>query len=85
MNDASPVQVGGIAADKLQSYFDKIERLTETRSETQAEIKGVFDEAKSEGFDPKIMRAVLRLRKLSEPDRQEMDSLMDLYRHATGT
>lgn len=80
-----PANTGGIAADKLQAYFDKIERLTETRSETQAEIKGVYDEAKAEGFDPKIMRAVIRLRKLTEPERQEQDSLMDLYRHATGT
>ena len=85
MSEEATTAVGGISADKLQAYFDKIERLTVERSETQAEIKGVYDEAKAEGFDPKIMRAVIRLRKLTEPERQEQDSLMDLYRHATGT
>lgn len=85
MNDASLVQVGGIQGERLQSFFERIERLQTEKQDIQLGIKDVFSEAKGSGFDTKIMRAVLRLRKLSEPDRQEMDSLMDLYRHATGT
>lgn len=75
----------GIAADKLQSFFDRIERLQGEKDNLTLDIREVFDEAKSQGFDTKIMRAVLRLRKLSEPDRKEQDSLIELYRGATGT
>lgn len=83
--ETQPGTTGGIAADKLQSFFDRIERLNAEKENLSLDIREVYAEAKSNGFDTKIMRAVIRLRKLSEPDRKEQDELIDLYRNATGT
>lgn len=76
--------VGGVAADQLRSYIERIERLEEEKAGIAADIKDVFAEAKGNGFDVKTMRQILRLRKLEEVDRQEQESLLDLYRRALG-
>ncbi len=82
-SDQTP-EVGGIAADQLRSYIERIERLEEEKAGIAADIKDVFAEAKGNGFDVKTMRQILRLRKLEEVDRQEQESLLDLYRRALG-
>ena len=76
--------VGGVAADQLRSYIERIERLEEEKAGIAADIKDVFAEAKGNGFDVKTMRQILRLRKLEELDRQEQETLLDLYKRALG-
>ncbi|GFZ88086.1 DUF2312 domain-containing protein [Elstera cyanobacteriorum] len=76
--------VGGVAADQLRSYIERIERLEEEKAGIAADIKDVFAEAKGNGFDVKTMRQILRLRKLEEVDRQEQETLLDLYKRALG-
>lgn len=78
------VDVGGIAADQLRAFIERIERLEEEKSGIAADIKDVFAEAKGNGFDVKTIRQVLRLRKLEEIDRQEQETLLDLYKRALG-
>ncbi len=76
--------VGGVAADQLRSYIERIERLEEEKAGIAADIKDVFAEAKGNGFDIKTMRQIIRLRKLEEIDRQEQETLLDLYKRALG-
>lgn len=76
--------VGGVAADQLRSYIERIERLEEEKAGIAADIKDVFAEAKGNGFDVKTMRQIIRLRKLEEIDRQEQETLLDLYKRALG-
>jgi len=76
--------VGGIAADQLRSYIERIERLEEEKAALAADIKDVFDEAKGNGFDVKIMRQVLKLRKMDKDDLQEQEHLLELYKRAIG-
>lgn len=76
--------VGGIAADQLRSFIERIERLEEEKSSLSADIRDVFAEAKGNGFDPKIMRQVLKMRKMEEADREEQETLLELYCRALG-
>jgi len=76
--------VGGIAADHLRSFIERIERLEEEKSALQADIKDVFAEAKGTGFDVKIIRQILRIRKMEAADRAEQEELLDLYMRALG-
>lgn len=75
-------EVGGIAADKLRSLIERIERLEEEKKDINSDIRDIFAEAKSVGFDVKIMRAVLKLRKMNEADRDEQELLLETYRKA---
>lgn len=77
-------EVGGIAADQLRSYIERIERLEEEKAALAADIKDVFAEAKGNGFDVKTMRQVLKLRKLDKDDLQEQEHLLELYKRAIG-
>ena len=74
----------GFAKEHLQSFIDRIERLEEERSALTADIREVYSEAKGTGFDTKIMRKVVGLRKLDTADRQEQDAILDLYLSALG-
>jgi uncharacterized protein (UPF0335 family) len=76
--------VGGVAADHLRSFIERIERLEEEKKGIADDIKEVFAEAKGTGFDVKAMRAVLRLRKMDKADYQEQEYMIDLYKHALG-
>ena len=71
-----------IAAAQLRSFVERIEKLEAEKSELGADIREVYAEAKGNGFDTKIMRQVIKLRKMEEPDRREQDELLDLYRQA---
>lgn len=76
--------VGGVTAEQLRSYIERIERLEEEKAELAANVREVFAEAKANGFDTKVMRQVLKLRKMDASDRAEQESLLDLYLQALG-
>ncbi len=76
--------VGGVSGAQLRSYIERVERLEEEKAGIANDIKEVYAEAKGNGFDVKIMRQVIRLRKLEPHDREEMEELLDLYKAAIG-
>jgi len=76
--------VGGIAGDRLKSFIERIERLEEEKKTLQADIKEVYAEAKGTGFDTKIMRQLIRIRKMDKDDLDEQETLLDLYKRAVG-
>jgi uncharacterized protein (UPF0335 family) len=71
-----------IAADELRLLIERIERLEEEKKGIADDIRDVYSEAKSRGYDAKIMRQIVRLRKMETHDRQEMDAILDTYRSA---
>ncbi|MCB1495290.1 MAG: DUF2312 domain-containing protein [Bauldia sp.] len=75
---------GGIAADQIRSIIERIERLEEEKQALADDIKEVYAEAKANGFDTKILRQVVRIRKQDTAERQEQEALLDLYLHALG-
>lgn len=75
-------EVGGIAADRLRSLIEQIERLEKEKKNLSGDIRDIFAEAKSAGFDVKVMRAVLKLRKMNAADREIKEKLIDTYRKA---
>lgn len=72
------------AAEQLRSIIERIERLEGEKADIAADIKDVYGEAKSQGFDTKILRTVIRLRKLAANERMEIDEITALYRAAVG-
>ena len=76
--------VGGIAADRLRSLIERVERLEEERKALGGDIKDIFVEAKSAGFDVPTMKQIIRLRKSNPKEIQEMENLLDLYKRALG-
>jgi uncharacterized protein (UPF0335 family) len=81
--DTDPA-VGGIAADRLRSIIERVERLEEERKALAGDIKDIFTEAKSAGFDVKVIRQIIRLRKLEPAEVEEQETLLDIYRRALG-
>lgn len=82
MSDEQNTQVGGIAVDRLKSLIERIERLEEEKKALSSDIRDIFAEAKSAGFDVKTMRTILKLRKMDASDRDEQEFLIDTYRKA---
>jgi uncharacterized protein (UPF0335 family) len=76
--------VGGISGERLKSFIERIERLEEEKAALAADIKDVFAEAKGNGFDTKIMRQILKIRKMDKDDVDEQETLLDLYKQALG-
>ena len=72
------------AGDRLKSLVERIERLEEEKSELASDVRDVYAEAKSAGFDPKVIRQVVRLRKIDGNERAEQEELLDLYKSALG-
>ena len=70
--------------DRLKSLIERVERLEEEKNNLLVDIKEVFSEAKSLGYDPKIMRKVLIIRKMDVDERLEQEALLDIYRNALG-
>jgi uncharacterized protein (UPF0335 family) len=86
-DDASSLSadvMNGAAQGRLKSFIERIERLEEDKAAIMADLKEVFGEAKGEGFDTKIMRKVVRLRKQDKAKRQEEEAILDLYLSAIG-
>lgn len=76
--------VGGIAGDRLKAFVERIERLEEEKSALTSDIRDVYAESKSAGFDTKILRRIIALRKLDAAARNEQQELIDLYLRALG-
>jgi uncharacterized protein (UPF0335 family) len=75
---------GNIAADRLKSIVERIERLEEERKALGSDIKDIYAEAKSAGFDVKVLRQLIRLRKQEPADIEEQETLLDVYKRALG-
>ena len=76
--------VGGIAGDRLKSFVERIERLEEEKKALANDNKEVYAEAKGTGFDTKIMRQIIRIRRMDKDDLDEQETLLDVYRRALG-
>lgn len=74
----------GVSGKRLQSFFDRIERLEEEKAALAEDIKDIYAEAKAVGFDVKTMRRVMKLKKMDAQKRQEEDELLELYMAAIG-
>lgn len=72
------------AKDHLKSFIERVERLEEEKAALTADIREIYSEAKGTGFDTKIMRQIVRLRKLDTAERQEQEAILELYRAALG-
>ena len=75
---------GGVAADRLRSFIERLENLEEEKRAVQEQLKEVFAEAKGEGFDVKVIRQILRLRRQKPHERAELDELLEVYKAALG-
>ena len=73
-----------IAADQLRSIIERVERLEEEKANIAADIREVFAEAKGNGYDPKTLRLVMKIRKLESSEREEAEYLLDTYLRALG-
>ena len=79
-DEANDIQ--GIAVDRLRSLVERVEHLEEEKKELSADIRDIFAEAKSAGFDVKIMRQIIKLRQMNAADRDKQEYLLDLYKKA---
>jgi len=79
-----PKNVGGVAGDRLKQLVERIERLEEEKAGLADDIRDVYAEAKSAGFETKIMRQIIKLRKMDHQKRIEQEELLDLYKSAIG-
>ncbi|MCE7028353.1 DUF2312 domain-containing protein [Jiella avicenniae] len=76
--------VNGVAQDQLRSFVERIERLEEEKKTISDDIKDVYAEAKGNGFDTKVLRRVISLRKQDADERNEQEAILDLYLQALG-
>lgn len=74
--------VGGVASERLKSFVERIERLEEEKAALAGDIREIYSEAKGTGFDIKVLRQIIRLRKMDTSDRTEMEELIDVYKRA---
>lgn len=81
---AEGAEAGNISAERLRSLVERIERLEEERAALSSDIRDIFAEAKSAGFDVKVMRQLIRLRRMSPAEVEEQETLLDVYRRALG-
>ncbi len=75
-------EIGGASTDRLRSFVDRIERLEEEKMALAADIREDYSEAKGAGFDVKVMRQLIRLRKLDKDDRTQMEEVLSIYERA---
>lgn len=76
--------IGGIAAEALVQFIERIERLEEEKKAIHEDIKDVYAQCKGQGFDPKIVRMIVALRKKDRQEREEEQQILDLYLSAIG-
>lgn len=84
MFDTSPAKMEAAAVKALRLFIERIERLEEERKGIAEDIRDVYSEAKANGYDAKIMRMIVRLRKMETHTRQEQDAILETYRAALG-
>jgi uncharacterized protein (UPF0335 family) len=82
--EKTDTKTGGVAADRLRSLVERIERLEEERKALGNDIKDIYAEAKSAGFDVKVLRQLIRIRKQEAAEVEEQETLLDVYRRALG-
>ena len=75
-------EVGGIDSSRLNSLIERIERLEEEKKGISSDIRDIYAEAKGVGFDVKIMRTIIKLRKMNQADRDEQEFFLETYRNA---
>ncbi len=73
-----------IASGQIRSFVERVERLEAEKKATSDDIKDVYAEAKASGFDPKVLREVIRIRKQDKAKRAEFEAVLELYREALG-
>lgn len=83
-NETGEAAAQTVAAGQLRAFIERIERLEEEKATLVDDIKQVFAEAKGTGFDTKAMRAIVRLRKKEQAEREEEEAMIDLYKAALG-
>jgi uncharacterized protein (UPF0335 family) len=83
-SDAHPDVIGGNAQAQLKSIIERVERMEAEKAELMEEIKEIYSEAKGNGFDVKILRQIVRIRKQDAAKRQEAEAILDLYMAALG-
>jgi uncharacterized protein (UPF0335 family) len=83
MDDAA-FSTDSVAADQLKTLIERIERLEEEKAGIAGDIKEIYAEAKGNGFDTKAIRAIIRLRKQDQAEREEAETILDLYKAALG-
>ncbi len=76
--------VGGVAGDRLKSFIDRIERLESEKKALADDVREVYSECKGAGFNIKVIRLIIRLRKLDTADRREQEEISALYQRAIG-
>jgi uncharacterized protein (UPF0335 family) len=76
---------GGVAGNQLRAFVERIEQVEAEIKDLNEAKKEIFDEAKGEGYDVKILKEVIRLRKQDQKERDERDTLLDVYLHAIET
>ena len=82
--EKTDTKTGGFAVDRLRSIVDRIERLEEERKALGGDIRDIYAEAKSAGFDVKVLRQLIRVRRQEAADVEEQETLLDVYRRALG-
>ena len=73
-----------VSSEQLRLFIERIERMEEEKKGISDDIRDVYSELKGQGYDPKIVRQIVRLRAMETHDRQEMEALLDTYRSALG-
>lgn len=84
MSVSTEEKPSNIAGERLRSIIERIERLEEERKALANDIKDIFSEAKSAGFDVKVIRQLIRIRKQEPAEVEEQETLLDIYRRAIG-
>ncbi|HEY7608147.1 MAG TPA: DUF2312 domain-containing protein [Alphaproteobacteria bacterium] len=77
-------KAGPVAAEVLRKYIERIERLEEEKKALSGDIREIYAEAKGNGYEPRVMRKVVSLRKMNAADREEEEALLEVYRAAVG-
>ncbi len=77
-------QIAGVTGEFLLQYIQRIERLEQDRAAVSEDVKSVYAEAKNNGFDTKIMKQIVKLREMDPNERDEQETLLDIYKQAIG-
>jgi uncharacterized protein (UPF0335 family) len=77
-------EIGDNSREQLKSIIERVERLEEEKKATVDDIRDVYTEAKSNGFDVKALRAIVRMRKMDADERREQEAVLETYMHAIG-
>ena len=75
---------GGVTAQQLKSIIERVEKLEEERRDLGTDVREIYAEAKGNGYEPKIIRMIVRLRRMNSADRAEQEALLDTYKSALG-